>query len=114
MEQMYMKFYPYSKIKTERLGLLLVSARIITMLGAFCLVLSLLAAISLFVLNGSHDVDAEISMHSTGLVFRSLSIALWGLLSCIGFILVGGIAAAAVAIEQHCSVLAAQKQSTAT
>jgi hypothetical protein len=107
-----MKFYPYAKVKTENFGLLLFAARATTILGFLSLLVSAFMIIAALTMGGSHTIGNGISIETPAFGFATLFVGLWASFACIGLFLVGGIAAAIVAIESHLSAVAVQKTPT--
>lgn len=103
-----MKFYPFSQVKTEKLGLLLFAARAITILGMVWFILTIIMGAFMLILGGSVSMGGPLMM-SPGLGMPSIVLIVWGFVTFLCAALIGGVAAAIVAAESHCSRIADSK-----
>ncbi|WP_417762355.1 hypothetical protein [Shewanella sp.] len=91
-----MKLYPYSRVTTTKLGSLLFAARAFTVLAYLVLLATVGGLIWLFVVT-----NAEPRGFGPSVGALALAIAPWGFCAGILLLVVGGISAAFVAIEDN-------------
>jgi hypothetical protein len=95
-----MKLYPYSKLKSENLGILLFSARALAILGVIMLLAGVvIALLGLSSGGGTQDLGNGMTMTTPSMVGPGIIGLVWGVTS--GFILLAfsGICAAIVSCE---------------
>ncbi|MGM0428762.1 MAG: hypothetical protein ACQEQ2_00480 [Pseudomonadota bacterium] len=98
-----MTLYPYSKIKTEKFGLLLFAARATTIIGLLILLFSIGFILLIFFTGGTHSLGDGVTISSPRFGIPSILTGVWGFASCIFFLLIGGVAAAVVSLENQFS-----------
>jgi len=94
-----MKLYPYSKLKSENLGILLFSARALAILGVIMLLAGVVIALLGLSSGGTQDLGNGMTMTSPSMVGPGLIGLVWGITSGLILLAFSGICAAIVSCE---------------
>ncbi|BDX06903.1 hypothetical protein [Planctobacterium marinum] len=96
-----MTLYPYSKITTKKLGLLLFAARAITLLGFLAFAVAFIVVSFMLISYGHISIPDDFYRRGDYTGLSAMFILAVGFACLIACSLVGGIAAALVAIESN-------------
>lgn len=108
-----MSFYPYSKIETKSLGLLLFAGRTVTLLGLVWFAFAVLIGGLMLIIGSSasfgSNSNAGLVMHMVGGSASAAILILWGFIGFLSCALAGGVGVGIVAMENHLSKIANAK-----